>query len=83
MLSRCGTEGRGKERACIGLPDAFALKRIQDNHSPSPSASIAGGKDSGGLVQGRRECQPVVCNMAIGSGHPRPDLLGKYNINVR
>ena len=52
MHSRCGTEGRGKERACIGLPDAFALKRIQDNHIPSPGAAPPEGRTLGVWFRG-------------------------------
>ncbi|HYE84660.1 MAG TPA: hypothetical protein VEG39_21165 [Clostridia bacterium] len=29
--SRCGTKGWSKEQACLGLPDAFALKRELGN----------------------------------------------------
>ncbi len=36
MHSRCGTEGKGKEYACLGLPEAFALEWEQGNHTPSP-----------------------------------------------
>ena len=40
MPSRCGTVGRGKECACLGLPDAFALEWEQGNHTPSPGAKL-------------------------------------------
>jgi len=40
MSSRCGTLGNGKERACLGLPDVFALEWEQGNHTPSPGAKL-------------------------------------------
>jgi len=43
MPSRCGTAGKGKELACLGLPDAFALKQGQGNHTPSPGAELRQG----------------------------------------
>jgi len=40
MPSRCGTAGKGKQHACLGLPDAFALEQKQGNHTPSPGAKL-------------------------------------------
>jgi len=60
MPSRCGTEGRGRERACLGLPDAFAMEREQGNHTPSPGAEYRQGEGLRGPAQGRRECEPVM-----------------------
>jgi hypothetical protein len=42
--SRCGTAGKGKEHACLGLPDAFALEHSQGNHIPSPGAELRQGE---------------------------------------
>ncbi|HYE80811.1 MAG TPA: hypothetical protein VEG39_01455 [Clostridia bacterium] len=46
MPSRCGTAGRSKKRACLGLPEASALELEQGNHTPSPGAEL---RQGGGL----------------------------------
>jgi len=58
--SRCGTEGRGKEYACLGLPDVFAMKQMQGNHTHSPGAKLRQGDRLWGPVQGRREWGTVI-----------------------
>ena len=62
MPSRCGTDGKSKERACLGLPDAIALEREQGNHIPSPGAELRQGDGLWGPVQRCRECGTVSCN---------------------
>ena len=61
--SRCGTEGRGKKYACLGLPDAFALELRQGNHTPSPGAELRQGEVFGGSFQWCRECETVIRQM--------------------
>ena len=54
----------GRKRArigpCLGLPDAYALKQVQGNHTPSQHAGTAKGTSSAGPVQRCRECEPVI-----------------------
>ena len=71
MPSRCGTAGRSKKRACLGLPDAFALEHEQGNHTPSPGAKLRQGDGLLGSVQWCRECEPVSRTFAYTgtSGH--------------
>jgi len=52
MPSRSGTVGRGKEHACLGLPDAFALEREQGSHTPSSGAELRQGDWLGGSGSG-------------------------------
>ena len=62
MRSRYGTAGKGREHACLGLPDAFALEQEQGNHPPSPGAKLRQEEGLRGPVQGRRECGDVMRN---------------------
>jgi hypothetical protein len=52
--------GQGKEYACLGLPDAYALERGQGNHTPSPGSKIRQGEGLWGPVQNCRECETVI-----------------------
>ncbi|HYE80809.1 MAG TPA: hypothetical protein VEG39_01445 [Clostridia bacterium] len=41
--SRCGMAGKDRKNACLGLPDALALKWEQGNHTSSPGAELRQG----------------------------------------
>jgi len=49
--SRCGTAGKGRKRACLGLPAAFSSELGQGNHTPSPGVKLHQEEGFWGLVQ--------------------------------
>ena len=65
MPSSGGTAGKSRERACLGLPDAFALEQGQGNNIPSPRAKLRQGKGS------------VVRFSGVVSANPFYEIVGK------
>jgi len=68
--SRCGTAGKGRKRACLGLPAAFSSELGQGNHTPSPGAQLRQGVWLWGPVQWCRECETVIGHWTRGPPLP-------------